>query len=330
MAKVSLSNGKSFLCVENSTIFEAAKSHDIALEHSCLIARCKSCIVKLDSGETRDKLDDLVLTKMERQNGYRLACNSIPITDVSIDVEDLGDVVLFEKKNVPAKISTITRLTEDALYVELRFPPNATLLYNPGQYVNLSKGELRRSYSIANAISNENVLTFFIKKYEAGLMSKYWFEDAKIDDLLRVEGPLGSFFLRNLENKNIIFLATGTGIAPVKAILEWVNQNANDFTSKNIWVFYGARYDQDLYWNPIELNTIPNFKFIPVLSRPSNQWRGERGYVQDVLLRNILNLKDAQVYACGSSEMIESAKAVLIQNGLDRRRFFSDAFVPTN
>ena len=330
MAKVSLSNGRFFLCEENSTIFEAAKSHHIALEHSCLIARCRSCIVRLDSGETRDKLDDLVLSKMERQNGYRLACNSIPITDVSIDVEDLGDVVIYEKKNVPAKIRTITRLTEDSLHVELRLPPNATLLYNPGQYVNLSKGELKRSYSIANAFSNEKGLTFFIKKYEAGLMSKYWFEDAKIDDLLRVEGPLGTFFLRNLENENIIFLATGTGIAPVKAILEWVNQNTNDFTSKKIWVFYGARYDQDLYWDPIELEAIPNLKYIPVLSRPSNQWKGEKGYVQDVLLRKMLKLKDAQVYACGSSEMIESAKAVLIQNGLDRRRFFSDAFVATN
>lgn len=330
MAKVSLSNGKSFLCQENITIFDAAKVNHIALEHSCLTARCRSCIIKLESGETRDKLDDLVLTEMERQDGYRLACNSIPITDVSIDVEDLGDVVLYDKKIVPAKIRTITRITEDAIHVELRLPPNAALLYNPGQYVNLSRGELKRSYSIANAFSNEQGLTFFIKKYEAGLMSKYWFEEAKIDDLLRVEGPLGSFFLRNLENENIIFLATGTGVAPVKAILEWMNQNAEDFISKKVWFFYGARYEQDLYWNPIALEAIPNLNFIPVLSRPSSHWSGEKGYVQEVVLRNKLSLKEAQVYACGSSAMIESAKAILVQNGLDKRRFFSDAFVATN
>jgi CDP-4-dehydro-6-deoxyglucose reductase len=330
MAKVSLSNGKSFLCAENTTIFEAAKSNRIVLEHSCLIGRCRSCIVKLNSGETIDKLDDLVLTEMERQDGYRLACNSIPISDVLIDVEDLGDVVLHEKKILPAKIQSITKISEDVMHVELRFPPNAIFLYTPGQYVNLSRGELKRSYSITNAFSNEQGLNFFIKKYEAGLMSKYWFEEAKINDLLRVEGPLGSFFLRNLENENMIFLATGTGVAPIKAILELINQNAEDFISKKVWFFYGARYDQDLYWNPIALDAIANLNFIPVLSRPSVQWSGEKGYVQDVVLRNKLNLKDSQVYACGSSAMIESAKAILVQNGLDKRRFFSDAFVATN
>jgi CDP-4-dehydro-6-deoxyglucose reductase len=330
MPKVSLCNGKSFLCDENTTIFQAAKFNNIALEHSCLVARCRSCIIKLNSGETRDKLDDLVLTEIERKLGYRLACNSFPVGDVSIDVKNLVDVVLYEKKIVPAKIQRITRLTEDAIHIELRLPPNVAFLYNPGQYVNLSSGKLKRSYSIANAFSNENGLTSFIKKYEAGLMSKYWFEEAKIDDLLRVEGPLGSFFLRNFENENIIFLATGTGVAPVKAILEWMNQNPQDFISKKVWFFFGSRYDQDLYWNPIELKAIQNFNFIPVLSRPSNHWRGEKGYIQEVVLRNKLNLKDAVVYACGSSAMIESAKDILVQNGLDKRRFFSDAFVATN
>lgn len=330
MAKVRLGNSKSFLCEENMTIFEAAKSNHITLEHSCLIARCRSCIVKLNSGETKDRRDDLVLTEAERQDGFRLACNAIPLGDVSIDVEDLGDVVLYEKKIVPTKIRKITRITEDAMRVELRLPPNATLRYNPGQYVNLSRGELKRSYSIANAVSNEVGLTFFVKKYEAGLMSKYWFEEAQIDDLLRLEGPLGSFFFRNLENENIIFLATGTGVAPIKAILEWVNQNAQDFQSKKIWFIYGARFEQDLYWKPIELGAIPNLIFIPVLSRPSDRWNGEKGYVQEVVFRKNINLKNAQVYACGSSAMIASAKEVLVQNGLDPRSFFSDAFVATN
>jgi CDP-4-dehydro-6-deoxyglucose reductase len=330
MAKVSLSNSKSFLCEENMTIFEAAKSNHIALEHSCLIARCRSCIVKLDSGETKDRLDDLILTEAEIQDGFRLACNAIPLGDVSIDVEDLGDVVLYEKKIVPAKIRMITRITEDTMRVDLRLPPNTALRYNPGQYVNLSRGELKRSYSIANAVSNEEGLTFFIKKYEAGLMSKYWFEEAKIDDLLRVEGPLGSFFLRSLESENIIFLATGTGVAPVKAILEWVNQTAQDFQSKKIWFIYGARFEQDLYWKPIELGAILNLNFIPVLSRPSDRWTGEKGYVQEVVFRKNINVKNAQVYACGSSAMIASAKKMLVQNGLDPRRFFSDAFVATN
>jgi CDP-4-dehydro-6-deoxyglucose reductase len=330
MSKVSLSNGKSFLCTENSTIFEAAKSNHIALEHSCLMARCRSCIVKLESGETKDRLDDLVLSDKERQDGYRLACNSIPVSDITLDVKDLGDVVIYEKKILPAKIRKISRITEDAIRLELRFPPNTILLYNPGQYVNLFRGELKRSYSIANAFANDEGLTFFIKKYGVGLMSKYWFEEAKINDLLRVEGPLGSFFLRNSENENIVFLATGTGVAPIKAILEWINKNAHSFKSKKIWFFYGVRYDHDLYWDPFGLDAIPNFTFVPVLSRPSNRWSGETGYVQEVVIKCNINLSKADVYACGSSAMIEAAKGRLVQNGLDDKRFFSDAFVATN
>lgn len=330
MFKVTLKNGKSFLCDKNSTIFEAAKNNGFILEHSCLAARCRSCAIQIESGTKIDKLDELVLSADERLNNWALSCNSIPTSDLVIDVEDLGDVQVFEKNIVPAKIQALYQLNDYVIEVSLRLPPNSNFAYNSGQYVNIIKGNIKRSYSIANAYEQNALLNFYIKKYENGLMSNYWFEIATIGDLLRVEGPLGSFFLRESDKENIIFLATGTGVAPIKAILENLSKSVKQFRNKKLWLFVGARYEKDIFWDPKELCTIKSIKYIPVLSRASKEWEGEKGYVQNIVIKHNIPLENAQVYACGSSKMIEEAKGVLIEKGLNKAHFFSDAFVQSN
>ena len=159
-------------------------------------------------------------------------------------------------------------------------------------------------------------------------MSNYLFKEAKIDDLLRVEGPIGTFYLRNSSKKNIIFLATGTGIAPVKSILEGLEKSYEQVKNKNLWVIVGARYKKDLFWAPNFKNL--NIKYIRVLSRQNNDWNGEKGYVQNTVLKQQIDLENAQVYACGSNDMIDSAKKLLTKNNLNANNFFSDAFVQTN
>ena len=159
-------------------------------------------------------------------------------------------------------------------------------------------------------------------------MSEYFFKEAKINDLLRLEGPVGTFFLRNSSYKNIIFLATGTGIAPIKSILEELDKLHEQYQNKNFWVIFGARYKDDLFWKPNLRNL--NIKYIPVLSRQENDWNGEKGYVQDIALKQKMDLKISQVYACGSSDMINSAKELFFKNDLKESNFFSDAFVQTN
>jgi CDP-4-dehydro-6-deoxyglucose reductase len=330
MYNINLKNGKSFTCDANTTIFEAAKSKGIILEHSCLTARCRSCAVQIESGTTIDKLDDLVLSVEEKLNNWILSCNSIPTSNVVLDVEDVGEIQIFEKKNIPVKIHTINNLNDSVIEVSLRLPPNSNFRYISGQYVNISKGQIKRSYSIANAFQENGTLTFLIKKYEKGQMSNYWFNEAQANDLLRIEGPVGSFFLRESEEENIIFLATGTGVAPIKAILEYLKVHDKIFQNKKFWVFNGARHEGDLFWNPHEINVIPGFKYIPVLSRADDSWNGERGYVQEIVLKLGIDLKNAQVYACGSNNMIESAKKTLVQNGLNLKQFFSDAFLASN
>jgi CDP-4-dehydro-6-deoxyglucose reductase len=330
MFQISLKNGKSFPCDSNTTIFEAAKNRGIILEHSCLMARCRSCSTQINKGTTVDKLDDLVLSAEEKSNNWILSCNAIPTSDVLLEIEDLGGIQIFEKKIFPAKIHSITQMNENVIEVCLRLPPSSNFIYNSGQYVNIIKGQIKRSYSIANRYQKGSELIFFVKKYVSGLMSNYWFNEAKVNDLLRIEGPIGSFFLREIEVENIIFLATGTGVAPIKAILESVNDSASLYKNKYFWLFVGARYANELYWNPKELNSNLNLKYIPVLSRDEDGWNGERGYIQDIVVKHNIPLSDSQVYACGSNIMIEAAQKALIAKGLKRKHFFSDAFVETN
>ena len=330
MFRINLKNGRSFHCDNNSTIFEAAKQNGLILEHSCLQARCRSCMVYVESGTTIDRLDDLVLSKEEKSKSWTLSCNAIPRSDLVLDVEDISGIKVFEKRIIPAKINSITRINSTIVEVTLRLPPNSNFDYNSGQYVNISKDNLKRSYSIANASCKTDRLTFFIKKYEEGLMSNYWFNKAKVNDLLRVEGPLGSFFFRETEAQNIIFLATGTGIAPIKAILENMEINDSKEKKKTFWIFHGARYEIDLFWNPSDLNENQNFKYIPVLSKGIKNWKGEKGYVQEIVLKYGIDLSNSQVYACGSGIMIESAKKLLTKNGLNIKDFFSDTFVASN
>ena len=167
-----------------------------------------------------------------------LSCNAKPLSDIELDVEDLDEVKLF-KKIVPAKINTIEKLSDDILRLVLRLPPNSNFKFNSGQYVNIIKGKINRSYSIANCYNSKNQLEFFIKKYKNGFMSKYLFDEAQINDLLRIEGPIGTFFFRNSFSKEIIFLATGTGIAPIKSILENLEKSYEKYQNKiflgNFW-----------------------------------------------------------------------------------------------
>lgn len=324
MFKVGLKNGKSFNCEPNTTIFEAAKASGILLEHSCLTARCRSCVAKITSGNCKNVQEELVLSENERKNNYVLTCNSIPKSDVSIDLEDLGNITIYHKKIYPSKINEIKKLTKEVVKITLRLPPNVSFNFNAGQYVNLIKNGISRSYSIANF--SEKSIEFFIKNYPGGEMSNYWFNHAKINDLIRLEGPLGTFFIRESKVNNIIFIGTGTGVAPIKSILDSLDKNKETLKNKAIWFFNGARYKEDLFWQPKNNNV----NYIPVLSREGEDFKGFKGYVQDAVLDKKIDLQEAQVYACGSAEMINSAKELFVKNNLKESQFFSDAFVQTN
>ncbi|USW02762.1 FAD-binding oxidoreductase [Pseudomonas pergaminensis] len=329
MSTITLSNQKAFFCESGVTILDSAKKHGVTLEYSCRSGRCGICKAHA-IGETEViRHDESVLSADELASGYILTCCRTALSDVCLDIEDLSQFADINSKTLPCRVDSFKRLADDVVEVVLRLPPKDPLNYLPGQYVDIiGKEGIRRSYSIANAPREDGKLQLHIRRVVDGVMSRYWFEDLGNNDLLRLEGPRGTFALRNTLPTNLIFLATGTGIAPVKAILEQLKADPGRVANKRIWVYWGGRHAPDIYWNPEFDSLVINF--IPVLSRPDGSWSGRTGYVQDVLEYDGVDLANSVVYACGSEHMIHSAKEKLVTLGLPHKNFYSDAFVSSN
>ncbi|MDH1429851.1 FAD-binding oxidoreductase [Comamonas aquatica] len=326
MALITLSSGKSFETSSDSTILDSATQSHVGLPYSCKTGRCSTCKCKVVSGETKVLVAELGLTEVEKSDGWILSCARTATTDLVLEVEDLGGVAIPEAKTLACRISSLETLAPDVIKVVLRLPPNVALNFIPGQYIDvIGPGGIRRSYSLANAPKADNTLELHIRAVEKGVMSQYWFNQSTVNNLLRLHGPQGTFFLRKIAQRDLIFLATGTGIAPVKAMLEGLPTLSEDQQPQSITVIWGARHEHDLYFDVASLPGVQ--KYIPVLSRAEATWQGEQGYVQDVLLRHISDLRNAVVYACGSDSMIHSAKSTLTAASLNSHNFYSDAFV---
>lgn len=327
MPTISLTSGSSFQAAAGMSILDAAAQAQITLPYSCKTGRCSSCKCKVVAGTTTPLQHETGLSEQEKLNGWILGCVRAAETDLTIEVDDLAGIELPTAKTLPCRISQINRLATDVIQVLLRLPPTANFSFIPGQYVDIIGTEgVRRSYSLANANFEAKMLEVHIREVNGGEMSQYWFNQAKVNDLLRLHGPLGTFFLRDSANMDLFFLATGTGIAPVKAMLESM-ASSNDFKQrpKSVTVLWGGRNSQDHY---MDISQIPgDHTFIPVQSRPANDWLGAKGYVQEVLLGLAPNLKNAAIYACGSVAMIQSTKERAVNAGLPEKYFYSDAFV---
>lgn len=269
------------------------------------------------------------LDEAELAMGYILTCCRAALSDLELDIDDLGDLADIQTKTLPCRIDAIEMVATDVVKVTIRTPANNSLRYLAGQYIDvIGKEGLRRSYSLANAQREDGKLELHVRHVPQGVMSQYWFGSAQSNDLLRLEGPLGTFSLRNTQPSNLIFLATGTGIAPVKAMLETLATGPQQLVGKHIYVYWGGRTESDLYWNPHLLQL--DLNYTPVLSRAGAQWNGRTGYVQDALLADSIDIADSVVYACGSDAMIHSAREQLLAVGLLSKNFYSDAFVSSN
>jgi len=322
-------HGLAFEARAGESILDASLRAGIGLPYSCRTGRCSTCKCRVESGGTFALHPETGLTASELADGWVLSCVRGASDDVVLDVEDLGGVQLEAPRTQPCRIVSLERAAPDVLRVVLRLPPTVTLSYEPGQYVDvIGPGGMRRSYSIANAAVPERTIELHVREVEGGSMSAYWFGQSKVNDLLRLHGPLGTFFLRNVDACDLVFLATGTGIAPVKAILESLSTR-KAAAPRSIRLYWGARHRQDIYWQPpAEVAGIP-VHFVPVLSREGPDWAGARGHVQDRFMAEAGGADPSRchVYACGSDTMIHAARARLLEAGLDERHFMSDAFV---
>jgi CDP-4-dehydro-6-deoxyglucose reductase, E3 len=322
--KINTTSGLSFEGGVNRSILEAALENGIHFEYSCKTGQCGVCKSSLLEGDVVELQSQVALTNADVLTGKILTCCCAPKSDVLIDAEDLSALKDIEVKTLPARINQIVRQSEHIIEINLRLPPTANLRFLEGQYIDvIGPSGIRRSYSIGNCV-DEKVMKLYIKKLDNGVMSEYWFNEAKENDLLRIEGPKGSFFLRDL-NKHIVFLATGTGIAPVKSILDMLERRENLPENMTFSLYWGNRYKDDFFWCP-NYDRI-KLKYVPVLSRAHPSWQGRFGYIQDAMIEDGVSVEDCQFYACGSLQMIESVHQLLLAHGMSEKHFHSDAFV---
>lgn len=334
MSRITLSNGTTFEAERGTNMLDAAIAKGVVLEHGCRTGRCGSCKARVVRGQTAALREPVSLTPEERKHGWVLTCTDEALSDVLLDTEDLGALVGIESRVTPARIDKLERLAPDVLRVDLRLPPRSPFRFLAGQYLDVtSPAGVRRSYSIASAAAAPDKVELQIRRVDGGQLSAYWFEQAKANDLLRFNGPCGTFFLRPVAGLDLIFLATGTGIAPIRSMLQQLASTAPEDLPSSITLYWGGRHREDLYLDPTA--SAPALRYVPVLSRGDIDWHGARGHIQDVLVHDVAHgvtppLAGAVVYACGSEAMIHGARRLLADNGLPPRRFHFDAFVSSN
>jgi CDP-4-dehydro-6-deoxyglucose reductase, E3 len=320
-------SGLSFPQIEKDSILNAAEKSGIFLAYSCRTGRCSTCKCKVISGDTVPLMDEIGLSQKEKDSGWILTCARSASGNLEIEIDDLGDVILPKPNIYPCRINSLDKVSKNIIRVVLRLPPLNGFKILPGQYIDIvGPNGVRRSYSVANNVT-DNRVELHIGQVENGCLSDYWFGQAKINDLLRLNGPLGTFFLRSIKAQDVIFLATGTGIAPIKAMIESLKFLAPEDYPNSLTVFWGGRKLDDLYFDPSADNKL--LRYVPVLSRSALDWKGQKGYVQDVFLNEHPDISNCVIYACGSDKMIRSSFEILMKSGLPEKKFFSDAFLPS-
>ena len=330
MSQVTLANGAAFSAEPGTTILDAGLAQGIVLEHGCRTGRCGSCKARVVQGTTAPLRAPLSLTDAEAAEGWVLTCVSEALTDVQLDVEDLGPLADYPARLTPSRIDVLERVADDVVRVVLRLPATPPFRFLAGQHVDVtSPAGDKRSYSIASAPSAPGKVELQIRRVDGGRFSDYWFGAAKTNDLLRFDGPRGTFVLHPVQGLDVVFLATGTGIAPILSMLAQIAATPG-LQPRSVSLYWGGRHVEDHYLDPAA--ALPGLRYVPVVSRGGAQWQGARGHVQDVLLADVAlgrapGLAGAAVYACGSERMIHDARRALADAGLSPRRFHFDAFV---
>jgi CDP-4-dehydro-6-deoxyglucose reductase len=324
-------SGREFEAYPTETLLAAGIAKGIGLPYGCKDGACGSCKCKKLSGSvTHGAHQSKALSDEEEALGWVLTCCASATSDVVLESRQVTTADAFAIKKMPTRVTTMTRVSDDVMVLKLQMPANEIFAYHAGQYVEfLLRDGLRRSYSMANAphLIHEG-LELHIRHMPGGKFTDQVFGSMKERDILRIEGPYGCFYLREDSTKPIILLASGTGFAPIKALLEHM-QFAG--ITRPTTLYWGGRRPTDLYlndWVLAQLALMPNLRYVPVVSdaRADDHWTGRTGFVHQAVLVDQPDLSGYQVYACGAPIVVESAQRDYLQAGLATDDFYADAF----
>ncbi len=324
-------SGRQFSCDEGETIFNAAIRAGVSLPYGCKSGTCSSCKGKLVDGSiTHGAHQEKALPVREKELGFALFCCATPHSDVTIEAREVTGFGEFPVRKMPTRVAKISKVADDVIVLSLQLPANERLQYLAGQYVEfMLRDGKRRSYSMANAPYKDDYLTMHIRHMPGGLFTDQVFGSMKERDILRLEGPFGTFFLREDSIKPMVLLASGTGFAPIKALIEQVAHNKSQ---RPMTLYWGGRRPQDLYMRALcedWVATLPNFKFVPVISNAhaDDNWQGRTGFVHQAVISDLPDLSSHQVYACGAPIVVESAQRDFVALcKLPSEEFYADSF----
>jgi CDP-4-dehydro-6-deoxyglucose reductase, E3 len=324
-------SGRQFAADVDETLLDAALRQGLTLPYGCKDGACGACKGKVLGGTVNHgKAQEHALKPEEKAAGLALYCCAHAESDLVIECKQLGSVGDIPVKTLPSRIEKLEKLAPDVIELQLRLPANERLQFRAGQYIDiLLKDGKKRSFSLANAPEDDAFLQLHIRHIPGGLFTDQVFSAMKVRDILRFNGPHGSFYLREESTKPMILLAGGTGFAPIKAIVEHAIAQK---TKRPIFIYWGAKARPDLYQTALPETwaaTHAHVTYVPVLSEPAidDAWQGRTGLVHQAVMADFPDLADYQVYACGSPIMIDTAKAdFLTRCKLPEEEFFADIF----
>jgi len=323
-------SGNTFKAAADETILEAALRQGIGLPYGCRNGACGSCKGTLVSGEfDYGTYQERTLRPEEKAAGKALFCVGKACSDVTLEVKEIGGTGDIQIRTLPCRVEKVEKPAPDVAVLYLKLPAQERMQYLAGQYIDiLLKDGKRRSFSMANAPHRDQYVELHIRHISDGQFTSFVFGEMRDRAILRFEGPLGSFFLREDSTKPILLVAGGTGFAPIKAVLEHAFFTHTD---REMVLYWGCRSLADLYMAELPAQWAkehPNFTFIPVLSdaKPEDNWPGRTGFVHQAVLDDFENLAGYQIYACGAPQMIDACKATFMARGLPEDEFFADSF----
>ena len=324
-------SGHQFQVEEGEAVLTAALRQGFVLPYGCKNGACGSCKGKILSGAVDYGVyQQKALTDEEKTQGKALFCQAKPLSDLVLEARTVGAAKDIQIKKLPCRVQKMERLADDVMVLHLKLPANEKLVFLAGQYIEfLLKDGGRRSFSIANPPHDAELIELHVRHVAGGQFTDHVFSKMKERDILRCEGPLGTFFLREDSDKPIVFIASGTGFAPIKAVIEHVFHKG---IARPMTLYWGGRRPKDLYMNELAQKWAaehPGFKYVPVISDPlpEDHWGGRTGFVHRAAMQDFPDLSGQQVYACGVPVMVDAARRDFTSTcGLPEDEFYADSF----
>lgn len=318
----------------DETVLDAALRAGLTIPYGCRGGMCGACMGDVKSGAIGYPTDSLppALDQAQADEGKALFCQARADSDLCISVREVFGGEQIQPRILPSRIEKLERLNHDVMGVWLRLPSTQRLQFKAGQYVDFMvkgpEGEIeRRSFSLANAPHDDELLEFHIRLVPGGYFTEKLFNEVKEKSLLRFEAPLGTFFLREDSDAPMVMVAGGTGFAPIKGLIEHCLGTG---VTRPIHLYWGVRSKADLYSElPAQWAAEhPQITFIPVLSEPkdADDWQGRTGWVHDAVVTDFADLSAHQAYLCGPPPMIQAAQTAFSQAGLADDQLFFDSF----